>query len=116
VKLKTTTFCYQKVDYRDLELFVQEVYGREWDFIAAQECGNDSDHTFNPTGTHFDLEKAQAGAKGRGAYVPGLDRGDAARIAGWLAGDSFPSAHTILDDLVVRGLIQPGNYLVSVSW
>lgn len=37
-----------EVDYGDLERFVKETYKqKEYSFVAAQECGNDSSHSFS---------------------------------------------------------------------
>lgn len=99
-RLKTTTRCVQEVDYFDLDAFVKEITGRDWEFAAAEECGNYTDHSISVS-------------------AKPLDPYDQSKIDAFLAGDiigRYPCARTMLDWLASQGHILPGNYLVRVSW
>lgn len=97
--LKARTVTRQEVDASDLDAFVKEVTGRDWEFVAAEAASNDSDHAF------------------RVSSKP-LDQYSQGKIDGFLAGDvgSYPYAQIMLDWLALQGHILPGNYLVKVCW
>lgn len=120
-KLKTRTVTHQEVDYFDLDTFVKEITGREWEFVAARECGNDTEHTFSVTGTHWSrrLHDEHPDWTYEQCRVPGLDQYDQQTIDGFLGGyiiGRYPDPQVMLDWLAANGHIRPGNYLVTVSW
>jgi hypothetical protein len=119
-KLKTTTVVHQEVDYFDLDAFVKRVTGRDWEFAAAQECGNDTEHTFSVSSGHWSkaLHDEHPDWTYEQCKAPGVDPYDQAKIDAFLAGDrsSYPDPQTMLDWLAANGHILPGNYLVKVSW
>jgi len=95
--MKTRIKTYHVVDYVDFNEFASDHYGREVDFVAITESSNDIEHSFSPDGVMRDYDKEE--------------------LNEWLAHDSdWVSIPTILDDLVAKGLIEPGNYLIRVSW
>ncbi|MET9402656.1 hypothetical protein [Kitasatospora sp. NPDC002965] len=48
---------------------------------------------------------------------PGLDGYDREKLTEWLAGNSNdPAPQILLSDLACRGLVEPGSYLIRVSW
>lgn len=97
--LKASKKVMFEVDYGDFERFVKETYGQDYSFVASEECGNDSVHNFNVT------EKEA------------LDEYDQKRLATFKELGSYSFFNrTILQDLVNRDLIEPGNYLISVCW
>lgn len=88
-----------RVSYSDLEDFFCEVYDfKSWSFVADQECGNDSDHTFDVDGK---LGK--------------LDREELVEILKSKKQTQFRT-ELLLKDCCARGLIEPGQYLVAVCW
>lgn len=97
-----TTRTVISVNYHDLEHLIREIYGitGDWSFVEDQECGNDSDHEFHverkPLAKYEEEQLANfIQSKGeRESYM----------------------ANTILDDLCNKQIIEPGNYLVQVSW
>lgn len=97
--LKSSKKVMFEVDYGDFERFVKETYGQDYNFVASEECGNDSVHDFNVNDKEaldeYDQEKLDT-FKTTGRY-------------------SFLN-RTILQDLVNHDLIEPGNYLISVCW
>lgn len=95
--LKTKIVSSYRVDYKDLEEFIQAVYGKEFSFIERQECCNDSSHEFSATGKLLDYE--------------------AEELKTWLEedGDS-PSTYTIFNDLAKKKFIKKGHYIVNVCW
>jgi hypothetical protein len=52
LKFKEKTI--REVDYGDFEDFVKSIYGGEYEFVAVEECGNDSDHSFHVDGKIHD--------------------------------------------------------------
>ncbi len=82
------------VGYRDLERFAVEWYPflAGYSFVATQECGNDSSHRFNLSGRPLSQNDLTEWAKGN--------------INNWL----------LLDKLCADGHIEPGTYIVEVSW
>lgn len=107
--LKVKTQTIHVVDYAELERLANEVYGREpkggsprqfhaeYNFAEVQECSNDTDHSFTVTG---DLTR------------------DADTVSLIRSGIEVPIYHndTLLQCLCDDGHIEPGNYLVQVSW
>ena len=98
--LNFNTETVHQVASRELEKFVSAHYnlsGR-WSFVADQECGNDSSHTFN-------VEKEE------------LDEYDAEKIAELKAGKN-PSFVTqaLLTDFCNQDLIPEGKYIINVCW
>lgn len=88
------------IDYRDVEKLIQEAYDvGEWSFVADNELGNDSDLELNIKAEP--LDKWQQ---------PKLDRFIDTKGQG-----SFMT-RTLLTDLCNKGVLEPGSYLVSVSW
>lgn len=91
------TYCI--VNYSDFDEFVNKVYKINYNFVAQQECGNDSDHSFpNVTGNILDSDKEDA-EKLRKGEKP-----------------SWFSTGLLLDCLCADGYIPPGHYLIKVCW
>lgn len=97
--LKSRKKTVIEVEYGDLERFVKETYKqKEYSFVAAQECGNDSSHSFS-------IEKEL------------LDEYDQKKLDAFTKTGKYGFInHTVLQDLVNRDLIEPGNYVIRVSW
>lgn len=98
MKLKISTKTYHEVDAYSLSAFIKEVYGHNFEFVADQECGNDSSHTFEVSrkNSFEDLVDDMIAFKDNGKYA-------------FMAGP-------ILNDLCDQDLIPAGTYLISVSW
>jgi hypothetical protein len=95
--MKSVTKTVIKVNYFDLEEEVFAVFGQRYEFVADQECGNDSDHTFSVDGSVDKYEQAKLEefrATGRSRYL----------------------ADALLNDLCRQGRIEPGSYIIHVSW
>lgn len=92
---KTNTI---EMDYTELEKIVLDHYGVEFDFVAAQECGNDSYHLFVIDGKEE------------------IDNYNKSIMDQWLKGEDQPWPQTVLQDLVNQDVLQPGRYLISVCW
>lgn len=99
--LKVKTQIINLVDYTELERFATQAYSlRDYEFVAVEECGNDSDHAFvvsslSPERLDDDAEDI---ALIRGGEVPTYRN------------------HLLLDLLCTDNLLAPGNYLIAVSW
>lgn len=96
-RLGIKTKTVHAVSYDALERLIQEVYGHDYQMIASEEWGNDSQHEFVLDGKN--------------------DEWDQGHVADFMAGKltSF-GTHAILNDLVKKGRLAPGTYLVDVSW
>lgn len=84
-KKKTIFEC----EYYELEKFVKEKYGVDYDFVANEECGNDSSHTFTVDGEvdeDFDIHVV-----------------------------SYRN-YDLMNKLCKDGHIEPGEYLINVCW
>jgi hypothetical protein len=96
LKLKKQVFF--EVDYNDLDQFISDFYGVYYEFVADQECSNDSQHTFN-----IKKEKlAEYDQNKLNEFVNGKSRTYIARI--------------LLADLCNKDIIEPGKYLIKVCW
>lgn len=96
--LKVETKLTHFVESSDLEDFFNSVYGVEgFNFVADQECGNDSSHSFNPDG-----------------YLDEYDQED---IENWISkGYGHYMSSRLLNDCVRQRLIPAGVYIVGVCW
>lgn len=95
------TKTVHKIKWGDLESLVNETYGLKgkWDFVANEECSNDSDHEFSTEQKLADYQlKELEEFKGGKAYA-----------LQWSTG-------VILTDLANQGKIPHGDILVWVSW
>jgi len=97
-----------EIDYNELEDIVNKHYGLRakdpygnglYSFVATEECGNDSDHSFS-------VPKAEP--------LDEYDQKKIKRLRG--TGHSRYSNYAILQDLVNNGVLAPGEYLVKVCW
>lgn len=91
------------LDYVDLENAAKEAYGcRDYSFVATEECGNDSSHTFfvAPIDYHdkVDTFDAKNSDEIRRGVVP------------------LYGSHTLLRLLCTDGFLPSGHYVVRVSW
>lgn len=98
--------CLTTIDYTEFDELVNSTYGiTEYEFVAVQECDNDSDHRFEVK-EKLVLDPNHA-----------LDKYDIEQLE-LIKADKAPlySNHVIFQDLVNRGILEPGIYLVEVSW
>jgi hypothetical protein len=97
-KLKCTTETVIKVQYYDLDKFIQEITGQGYECIAAEEWSNDSYHRFKiddkPLGQYDQKCWDEFKLGGRQSYM----------------------LQTILEALCVEKHIPPGTYLIVSSW
>ena len=82
----------------ELDKLVQEKFGfNEYNFVPVEECGNDSNHSFDVDGK--------------------LDKSDKKDLAKWEKGEFVHYSNgTILNALCFHGLIEPGEYIIEVFW
>lgn len=99
-ELKAEVTKMVAVNAADLEDFVEASYGISWSFVAAEECDNDSQHTFRVTGRMSDYDMGQ--------------------LTKWLDADGMGApdlrALVMLNSLAARRLIDTGEYIVKVCW
>ena len=97
--LKVNKKTVLKVSYNDLETFIFEVYGAEYEILPGEECSNGSHKKYL-------VEKEV------------LDEYDLERLNNWRMGEDIPDflLSTILTDLCNNDKIEAGEYIVNVSW
>lgn len=98
--LKCETVCYKQVDYYELDKFIQTAYGiKEFSCVDDQEWNNNSKYTV-------------------WAEKEPLHDFDQKKLEEFLSGKSRPDymLRTLLNDLCNKGLLEPGKYLIAVSW
>lgn len=98
-KLKSTTETVIRVEYYDLDSFIQQITNQDFECVAIEEWENDSEHRFIVSGklTTMDLNSW------------GLFK------TGKLSGGVMP-VYCILNGLCLDGHIPAGTYLIRVSW
>jgi len=84
---------YYTMDAFDLNELVEKEFGTPWDFVAAEECSNDTAHVIHP-----DLD---------GLGEDGTEDAEGMRYA---------SARNIVGELVKREVLPSGKYLIEVCW
>lgn len=98
MKAEKVTAFY--VDYNDLDEFLSAVFNVQYEIVAFEELGNDTAKTFNveakPLDEYYRKNLDQHGLHYMGSlhYMTGL----------------------LLDEACHRGLIEPGKYVVKISW
>lgn len=99
IPVKTKTV--HEISSFDLDWLVNDTYFSHttgvWDFVANEECGNDSDHKFSSERELFEPEG-----------LTKFQNGDVWALQ-WATG-------TILWDLANKGLLPKGDILVIVCW
>lgn len=100
--IPASTTAIIKLDYNAFDKLVNEHLPQakgKYEFVQAQECGNDTDHLFEGITAEepSDFDKQWT--------LPDLERGK----LDW-------RAHKILKLLCRKGAVKPGNYLIQVSW
>jgi hypothetical protein len=97
--MKVTKKTVFEVAGRDLEDFVQEHYGQEFNIAIDQESRSGSSRSFAVTGIVHDLDDIEK------------FKADGQRYSGgqWIAAD-------LLNDLAAKGLIEKGEYVVNICW
>ena len=94
-KLKTTKKTIIEVDYSDLEDFINNIYGGNFDFVSTQEANNYSSYDFDVPSGYITFSAEEK-----------IREGDYNGI----------SVNQILQCLYEDDLIEAGDYLVRVSW
>lgn len=103
MKIKETLTNLHVVRYYDFESFVKEHYGHAIKIVAAEEWSNDTQHLYK----NITVDDKQKWTR--------WDLEDWAKfINGGMA--SYGITRSILEDLVAEGVIEPGNYIITVSW
>jgi hypothetical protein len=96
------------MDYGELDEMVTKTYNfrrGDYEFIVVEECGNDSSHRFSVEKTKV-LDPTNA-----------LDKWDLEKLEKIKTGNVPSSSnHVIMQDLVNRGVLEPGIYIIEVSW
>ena len=98
--MKINTKVVHQVEYSDMERFVSETYGKRYSFVASEECGNDSSHSYA-------VRKKEA-----------LDEWDQRDLKLFIERPDSEClrARLLLQDMVNKDLIPTGDYVIRVSW
>lgn len=109
--MKVNTKTVHCVDYGDLEKKIQEVYGYTYEMACDIESGNDTSHEFDG----ITIEEARRQLLGDEGMAP-YNRKD---LEEWHASNGRKQMwgpRLMMLDMVLRGLIPEGDYVVSISW
>lgn len=101
-EIKTTIH----VDYGDLERQMQEVYGFPYEMACDMEVGNDTSHEFDD----INIKEAEEARD---------DECDAEDLQDWIDSGGKKQMwgpRFMLLDMVLKGLIPEGDYVVRISW
>ncbi len=85
-----------EVQWYWVEELVQKEYGVDLQFQAAMECGNDTTHRMNVSGVVDDPDELQDFLNG--GY------------------SDFSTTELVMNDLCKNGKLEPGIYLVEISY
>lgn len=99
-ELKKQVIQMVVVDYRDLEQFIEDIYDHKIELVGAEEWNNDSCYELSS----IDGEE--------------LDDWDRGKLVDFITGGggSFGITRILLNDLAQKGLVETGDYLITVSW
>lgn len=103
LKLKYREKLVLQVDYNDLNEFITQAYGltQPYEVVAEEEWGNDQSHTLLVEKRELDEDELED--------IVTMEATKGKRIPSY-------TTSTLLDDLCNKGLIEPGEYLVRVTW
>ncbi len=90
---------YTEMSDREFDELVEATYGHKYEFAPDVECGNDSSPRFSVK---------------KGEITSDWDKNELAKFIE--TGECSYFAHMLFNDLCDRGVLEPGNYLVNVSW
>ena len=94
------------LEYNDFDKLVRKTYNQYYDFVVDMECGNDSEHLFRDIGN----ESLYVGNKI-------LSKWEIQDMNTFIkTGRYCHMAGTLLEDMAMKKVIPPGNYLIEVSW
>lgn len=94
-----TTKTIHTIDYNDFDRIVSEVYGHEFEIVAAEEAGNYQAKTY--TARKGDNEKYKTTH-----YVEKFKK----------TGDYMYITSSLLNDLVDNDYLPEGEYAIEISW
>lgn len=92
------------VDYNDLDSFISQEYGYQFESIADQEWSNYMSREFTVEKKPFDINDT-------------LDKYDIEELEEYIkTGEGNFILQILLRDLCVRNRIKPGHYVINISW
>lgn len=100
-ELKMETKTYHKVEYYDLEEYIQVVVGQEYEILPNEECSNDTSKNYSITGFESDYDKK--------FKLPDWEKFKQTGEGGYLL-------NTILNGLAEDGHIPKGEYIINICW
>ncbi len=88
-----------EVEDSEVEQVIKEFYGHEYETVPMEEWSNDSTHSFN-------VSKKEKLGKSDAATIRALKKGKPEKF----------SLYIIMQDLVNKRVIPPGEYNIEVCW
>jgi len=96
--MKVNKVTVLKVNYKELDRAISTHYGKPFDVVADQELNNDSEKEIN-------------------IYPAVLDDYERKQVVHFKETGSYNfSLRALLIDMCNEGIVEPGNYLIEVSW
>jgi hypothetical protein len=104
------------VNYSDLEQTINDLWPEvEFDFVALKECGNDSDHDMGDIQPWTDEERRESSDSqwsDHGMFLEVFH----GPTKSWQSSSRWSMPEYFLRELVSRGAIPAGEWMVKVSW
>jgi len=98
-ELRTEEITVRRVTFQDLQEYALAVYGQELDLIQAMEWHNDTCYMVQAE----ELPEDDSWWEQFNAW---RDKGE----------HQYGIVYGLMADLLQKGLIEPGDYLIDVSW
>lgn len=100
IKMDDRTF--EKLIKQEIPKLVNVPDIDEYEFVAHEESGNDVSHSFNASGLY--------------KYYQDKENPFEYEIKQWESGNLHYQAGNFVHFLVYKGVLEPAEYIVSVSW
>lgn len=132
-KLKTNTRT--TIDLHDWNTFVQETYGRPYDFQQQDGCKDRGteyftvDEVFEPVEEDTydndtipeDVDTQEMGVSFKGWLArdpkqPLIKQEYDFELDSWWTRNFYPSLDMVVNDLHSKGLLKPGQYMIVIDW
>ncbi len=90
---------YIEMEYHELDELIQRTFGHRYEVVAFEEWNNDSSHSWT-----FKVEKlSEYDQKTLDEFII------SGKIKNW-------RTYVLVQHMVNTGVLEPGNYLIEISW
>lgn len=111
--MKQETFYV--LDYDEFDSLIKANFPkrRDFEFLAAEECANDTDHAYMRMGIPCQWKDGTDPA-----WIAKQNQDEVDDFEKWANGEKVIcfGVPQIINGLIRKSVLQPGNYLIRVSW